>query len=81
MFTSIKVEQMLTAVPAEALGAVINDKTLVEVALAQPGFVALSVNITLPAAISAALGVYVQVVKELAFVKVPVPLDVHVTVV
>ena len=41
--------------------------------------VAVSVNVTCPAVISASLGVYVAVVSELAFAKVPVPLEVHTT--
>ena len=51
----------------------------VEVALAQPLLpVAVNVRVTEPAVISAALGVYVQVVKEVELANVPVPLDVHV---
>jgi hypothetical protein len=41
--------------------------------------VAVNVNVTLPASLSAALGVYVQVVNEFALAKVPVPLEVHIT--
>ena len=53
---------------------------LVEIAFAHPALpVAVNVKILLPAVISAALGVYVQVVKEVAFAKVPVPFDVQVT--
>jgi hypothetical protein len=51
---------------------------LVEIAGPQPGLpLAANVNVTLPAAISAALGLYVAVVKEFALVNVPVPLEVH----
>ena len=42
---------------------------------------AVNVRVTLPAAISAALGVYLQVVNEFGLANVPVPLDVQVTVV
>lgn len=53
-------------------------KVLVEVTLPHGVFPnALRVKVTLPAEISAALGVYVQVVKELALAKVPVPLEVQ----
>ena len=51
----------------------------VEVALPQGELpLAVSVNVIVPAVISAALGVYVQVVNEFALAKIPVPLDVHV---
>jgi hypothetical protein len=40
---------------------------------------AVKVRITLPAVISSALGSYVQLVKEVLLVNVPVPLDVHKT--
>ena len=50
----------------------------VEIAFPHSVFpVAVNVIVTLPAVISAALGVYVQVVNELALANVPVPLDVH----
>ena len=39
---------------------------------------AVSVIVTLPAMVSAGLGVYVAVVNELAFAKVPVPLELQV---
>jgi hypothetical protein len=53
---------------------------LLDVASAHGGLpVAVSVSVTLPAAISAALGLYVAVVNEVGFVKVPVPLEVQVT--
>ena len=50
----------------------------VEVTAAHGAFpFAVSVNVTLPAVISAALGVYEVKVREFAFVKVPVPLEAH----
>src|SRR5512140_1777599 len=53
---------------------------LVEVAFPQGALpVAVSVKVTLPAVISAALGVYVASVNEVALAKVPVPLELHVT--
>ena len=42
--------------------------------------IAVKVNLTDPAVISAGLGLYVAKVNELAFANVPVPLDVHTTV-
>ena len=49
-----------------------------ETAFAHGAFpVAVSVSVTLPAVISAALGAYVAVVSELELAKVPVPLDVQ----
>ena len=55
---------------------------LLDVALPQGAFpVAVRVNVTLPAEISAALGVYRQVVSEFGLVNDPVPLDVQVTLV
>ena len=58
MFTAPVLEQVLTAVPADAVGAVVMVKVLVEVAFAQvPLPVAVKVMVTLPAVISAALGV------------------------
>ena len=53
---------------------------LLEVTFPQGVFpTAVNVNVTDPAVISALLGVYVANVKELAFAKVPVPLEVQVT--
>ena len=40
---------------------------------------AVKVMVTLPAVISAMLGVYVAVVSDVALARVPVPLDVHAT--
>ena len=58
MFTVPVLEQVLTAVPAEAVGAVVIVKVFVEVALAHvPLPVAVKVSVTLPAVMSAALGV------------------------
>jgi len=68
-------------VPATAVGNVLMVTIFVDVTLAHPAFIAVSVTITLPAEISAALGVYVQVVNELGLVKVPDPLEVQVTLV
>ena len=42
---------------------------------------AVKVNVRLPAAISAALGLYVHVVNEVGLVNVPVPFEVHKTLV
>ncbi len=58
MFTAPLFEQVPTAVPAEAVGAVVIVNVLVDVALVQVPFaVAVKVRVTLPAVISAALGV------------------------
>ncbi len=58
MFTAPVFEHVPTAVPATAVGAEVIVKVLVEVALAQvPLPVAVKVIVTLPAVISAALGV------------------------
>jgi hypothetical protein len=80
IFTAPELEQVLTAVPATEVGAAVIDRFLVEVAFPHGEFpVEVSVRVTLPAEISAALGVYAAVVNEFAFVKLPVPLDVQVT--
>ena len=72
-------EQVDTAVPASAVGGALIVRVLVEVAFPQGALpTAVRVSVTLPAVISAALGVYVQVVSEFALVKVPVPPDVQV---
>src|SRR5690606_9140189 len=66
--------------PADAVGGVDNVSALVDVALLHAPFPkAVSVNVTLPAAISAEDGKYVAVVSEFALAKVPVPLDDHIT--
>jgi hypothetical protein len=58
MFTAPEVEQVATAVPATAVGAAVMVIVLVEVTAAQvPLPLAVKVNVLLPAAISAALGV------------------------
>ena len=58
MFTAPVLEHVPTAVPATAVGAEVIVKVLVEVALAHGLFpVAVKVKVTLPAVISAALGV------------------------
>jgi hypothetical protein len=57
MFTAPAEEQVETAVPATAVGAVLIVIFFVEVALAQGEFpVAVNVRVLLPAVISAALG-------------------------
>lgn len=71
--------QVSAAGPATAVGEEIMVSVFVAVPFVQPGLNAVNVNVTLPAIISAALGVYVQVDNELAFVKVPVPLELHTT--
>jgi hypothetical protein len=80
IFTAPEVEQVDTAVPATAEGAWFIVSVLVDVAFEAHGAfgVEVKVNITLPALISATLGVYVAVVNEPALAKVPVPFDVHV---
>jgi hypothetical protein len=58
MFTAPEEEQVAMAVPATAVGAAVMVIVLVEVAAAQvPLPLAVKVNVLLPAAISAALGV------------------------
>ena len=57
IFTAPLLEQVLIAVPATAVGAALIVSVFVDVALAQPALpVAVNVIVTLPAAISAALG-------------------------
>lgn len=81
IFTAPELEQVVMAVPATAVGAGLIVNVLVDVALAAQGELgdAVNVRITLPAAISATLGVYVAVVRELALANVPVPLELHKT--
>ena len=70
--------ELLLAVGAVGTAFIVN--VLLDVALVHVPFpVAVSVNVTLPAVISAAFGVYVQVVSEVAFANVPPPLEVQVT--
>ncbi len=58
MFTAPLLEQVLTAVPADAVAAVVIVMVFVEVAFAQvPLPVAVNTKVLLPALISAALGV------------------------
>ena len=58
MFTAPVLEQVVTAVPATAVGAAVIVSALVDTAFAQVPFpVAVNVIVTVPAAISAALGV------------------------
>jgi hypothetical protein len=82
IFTAPVEEQVVTAVPATAEGAWLIVNVLFEVAFPEHGELGVDVkmSVTLPAVISAGLGVYVAVVKEVAFANVPVPLDVHVVV-
>ncbi len=58
IFTAPEFEQVVTAVPATAVGRVLIVSVLVDVALPTQGAlgVAVKVNVTLPADISAALG-------------------------
>ena len=80
MFTAPEVAQVVIAVPATAVIVLIMVNVFVEVALPQGAFpLAVNVKVLLPKAISAALGVYVHKVNELALVKVPVPFEVQVT--
>ena len=80
IFTAPELEHVEIAVPAAAAGACFIVKVFVDVAFAHGAFpVAVKVSVTLPAVMSAALGVYVAVVSEFGLPKVPVPLDVHVT--
>jgi hypothetical protein len=73
-------EQVVVAGPALAVGPADIVNIFEEVALLQGELpVAVKVNVTLLAEISAAPGVYVAVVSEVAFAKVPVPLEVHET--
>jgi hypothetical protein len=81
MLTKPTVEQIVIDVPATAVASVTNVNVLVEISLGQPEFEAVRVRVTLPAVKSLALGVYVQVVNELALAKVPVPLEVQVILV
>ena len=57
MFTAPAVEQVFIAVPAIAVGSELMVRVLVAVAVVQPAFEAVRVKITLPAVISAVLGV------------------------
>ena len=79
IFIAPVLEQVVRAAPAIAVGSERIVSVFVLVTFIQPPLDAVNVNVTLPAVISAALGVYVQVVRELALANVPVPLDVQVT--
>ena len=75
-------EHAVNADPAATVIILLMFSVFVEVTAVHGAFpFAVSVNVTLPAVISAALGLYVQVVNELAFAKVPVPLEVQAIVV
>src|SRR6218665_1050796 len=79
MLIAPDLEQVVMLVPAIAVGSVPIVIVLVEVTFAQGALpVAVSVRVLLPASISAALGKYVQSVRELGLLKAPVPLEVHV---
>ena len=75
MLIAPELEQVVISVPAvaELEERIVN--TLVSIASEHPASDTVNVSVTLPAAISAILGLYVQVVSELALAKVPVPLD------
>ena len=74
IFTAPVVEQVVTGVPATAVGAGVIVSILVEVAFAHGGLPkAVSVRVTLPATISAAVGVYVHAVNDVRLVNVPKP--------
>ena len=81
IFTAILFEQTVSSDPAAPAGAFVIVTILVDVAFVQLAFpVAVRVRVTLPAVMSAAPGVYVQPVSEVAFVRVPAaPLDVQKT--
>ena len=58
IFTAPVFEQVVILVPATAVGAAVIKRVFVDVALEQPALpVAVNVIVTLPAALSAALGV------------------------
>ena len=79
ILTAPELEQVTTFVPAVAVGGKVIVIVLVDMASKHPAFpAAVNVRILLPADMSAALGVYVHKVKELASVKFPVPFDVQV---
>lgn len=81
MFIAPVVLQVANAAPATAVGKERIVKILESITSAQPALYAVNVKLTLPAVMSVALGVNVQVVNEFGFANVPVPLDVHVTIV
>ena len=75
MLTGPELEQVFNAVPDTAVGADVIVMVLEEVTFAQPAFpLAVKTIVLLPAVISAALGLYVAVVNEVALASVPVPL-------
>lgn len=75
IFTAPLFEQVFTSVPATAVGPGVIDNVFVDVTEAQPVFpLTVSLIVTLPARISAALGLYFAFVKDVVPVKVPVPL-------
>ena len=74
-----EVEQVDKLGPATGVGEVNIVIILVAVAVPQYKLLAVKVKVITPAAISAALGLYVQVDNEFAFANVPDPLVDHVT--
>ena len=75
-------EQAEKSKPALTVIGLLMVSVLVAVALPQGALpIAVSVKVTLPAAISAALGIYVASVNELSSVKLPVPEEVQVILV
>ena len=79
ILTAPVVEQVLKAVPATAPGSGLMINDFVEETLLHPAFETVNVRVIVPAMISAALGVKVQVVKEFAFAKVPLPFELQLT--
>ena len=74
IFTAPVFEHVLISVET-AVGAELIVKILVDVADAQVPFPdAINIKVTLPAVVSAPLGLYLAVVREPPFVMVPVPL-------
>lgn len=74
MFTGLSLVHILRSVPAAAVGSVLIVRTLLDVASTHGETPeAVSVIVTLPAAMSVALGSYVASVKEFTFVNVPLP--------
>ena len=79
ILTAPSVAQVVIGAPGLALGFGVMVNVLVAVTNPVQGDNAftVSVKVTLPFDLSAALGLYVQVVNEVGLVKLPVPFDVH----
>jgi hypothetical protein len=78
ILTAPSIEQVGIAEPALAVGAAVIVNVFVDVAAVhEPALFAVSFIVTLPALISAALGLYVAAVNDVALVNVPVPVDDH----